>query len=127
MKTKITNLIKLLLNIHKALLDLEKVNYEHMNGPISSNQEYFNLVLNCEDFKWLRALSEIIAMIDEESEQENVDYKKIKELLINLKNLLTKDKDNEFSLRYDFALDSHRDIFNLNTELDLAIESIINN
>lgn len=127
MKSKLNNLIKLLLNIHKFLLDLEKSSYETKNGLISNNQEYFNLVINHEDFKWLRALSEIIALIDEESEQENINKQKVRDLLTNLKNLLIKDKDNEFSLRYSFALDSNKDLFDLNLELNSELENILNN
>ncbi|MFZ4632119.1 MAG: hypothetical protein ACOYL8_02845 [Patescibacteria group bacterium] len=127
MKAKLTELIKTLLNIHKALLDLEKASYEAKNGSISNNQEYFNLVINHEDFKWLRVLSEVIALIDEESEQEPIATKKVQELLVNLKNLLEENNDNEFSLRYYNSLNSHKNIFDLNNEIVSEIENILNN
>jgi len=127
MKTKLNIIIKLLLNIHKALLDLERANYEGKNGPISNNHEYFSLVVNHEDFKWLRKLSEIIALIDEESEQEVIDIKKVKELLDNLKDLFAENKNDEFSLRYNFALNSYKNIFDLNRELMAEIDSVLNN
>jgi len=126
MKIKLNNLIRLLLNIHKSLLDLEKASYEAKNGVISNNQEYFNLVINHEDFKWLRALSEIIALIDEESERNNIDNKKIKDIVAGLSQLLTEDKDNEFSLRYLFALENNRDLFKLDEALKEAIKDILN-
>ncbi len=54
-----------LLQLHKALLDAEKITYEIAHGPIASNMEFFNLVLNHEWFQWLRPLSGLIAEIDE--------------------------------------------------------------
>jgi hypothetical protein len=54
-----------LLRLHKALLDAEKNTYEITHGPISSNMEFFNLVLNHEWFQWLRPISALIAEVDE--------------------------------------------------------------
>lgn len=127
MKTKLNIIIKTLLAIHKALLDLERANYEGKNGPISNNHEYFSLVVNHEDFQWLRKLSEIIALIDEESEQDPIDLKKVKELLNNLKDILAENKNDEFSLRYNFALNTYRNIFDLNCDLNSEIDSVLNN
>ncbi len=107
MKTAIQNLIKLLLGLHKSLLDLEKEAYERKNGAITSNNEYFSLVVNHEDFKWLRSLSEIIALIDEEAELENINPEKIKELILSLNNLLATDNETEFSLRYRANLEKN--------------------
>jgi hypothetical protein len=103
MKRKLQNLIKLLLNLHKELLDFEREHYEKKNGPISSNNEYFVLVVNHEDFQWLRKLSELIALLDEESEQMEIDINKIKEILADLKTMLSADDQSEFSLKYKLA------------------------
>ncbi len=54
-----------LLRLHKALLDAEKNTYEITHGPIVSNMEFFNLVLNHEWFQWLRPISGLIAEVDE--------------------------------------------------------------
>jgi hypothetical protein len=54
-----------LLRLHKALLDAEKNSYEITHGPIASNMEFFNLVLNHEWFQWLRPISGLIAEVDE--------------------------------------------------------------
>jgi hypothetical protein len=54
-----------LLRLHKALLDAEKNTYEITHGPIASNMEFFNLVLNHEWFQWLRPMSGLIAEVDE--------------------------------------------------------------
>lgn len=127
MKTKLNTIIKSLLNIHKALLDLERANYESKNGPISNNHEYFSLVVNHEDFQWLRKLSEMIALVDEESEQDPIDIKKVKELLSDLQDLLTENENDEFSLRYNFALNNYKNVFVLNCELNTEIDRFLNN
>ena len=54
-----------LLRLHKALLDAEKVTYEQRYGHISSNTQFFGLVLEHEWFSWLRPMSRLIADIDE--------------------------------------------------------------
>jgi hypothetical protein len=54
-----------LLNLHKALLDAERAVYERAHGPVPSNLAFLNLVLNHEEFAWLRPMSGLIALVDE--------------------------------------------------------------
>jgi hypothetical protein len=54
-----------LLALHKALLEAERVDYEQAYGPIASKGEYFRLVLGHEQFNWLRPISQLIVRIDE--------------------------------------------------------------
>ncbi len=54
-----------LLQTHKLLLDLERVRYEQMHGPITSTGEFLNLVLSHAQFEWLRQLSGLIVELDE--------------------------------------------------------------
>jgi hypothetical protein len=53
-----------LLRLHKALLDAERANYERVYGQVSSG-EMLQLVINHEQFAWLRSISEHIVSIDE--------------------------------------------------------------
>jgi hypothetical protein len=55
----------LLLNIHKALLEAERVRYEEKYGVISSNGEFLRLVLEDDWFSWLRIISQFIVEVDE--------------------------------------------------------------
>jgi len=113
MKTKINELIKLLLNIHKELLELERQKYEDKYGKILNNNDYFNIVISHEDFKWLRALSELIALIDEEVEQKIINEDKIKELIIDLKQLLFAGSNVDFSKRYNLAISENEKVASL--------------
>lgn len=54
-----------LLNLHKALLESEKVVYEKQHGRIRSKGEFFRLVVDHEWFGWLRPISQFIVKIDE--------------------------------------------------------------
>lgn len=54
----------LLLNLHKLLVDHERSIYEGIYGPVSAGQ-YLNLLLENEEFSWLRRFSTLIVEIDE--------------------------------------------------------------
>jgi hypothetical protein len=55
----------LLLRLHKALLHLEKDDYEANHGSIQSKGEFLNLVLNDDWFSWLRPMSQFIVQVDD--------------------------------------------------------------
>ena len=54
-----------LLELHKTLLDAQRVRYEREYGRIESRGELLDLVLRNESFEWLRVLSALIAQLDE--------------------------------------------------------------
>jgi hypothetical protein len=53
-----------LLRLHKALLDTEREAYERVHGQVTGG-ELLQLVINHEQFAWLRPVSELIVRIDE--------------------------------------------------------------
>lgn len=53
-----------LLRLHKLLVDIERENFENLNGKISSGH-YLNLLVNNSNFEWLRKFSTLIVEIDE--------------------------------------------------------------
>ncbi len=133
MNQNIQNLIKLLLALHKRLLDLERKQYEDKNGPILNNNDYFNIVIGHNDFKWLRSLSEIISIIDEEGEQTEINENKIKDLLTAVLKMLMpnqiKDSEmgevTEFSQRYGQALAKSSDLVIIDKEVKDKIALIM--
>ena len=54
-----------LLDLHKSLMDAQRVRYERLHGRIATNGEFLGLVLEHPQFAWLRALSALIARLDE--------------------------------------------------------------
>jgi len=54
-----------LLQLHKTLLDAQRIRYERENGRVESRGELLELVLQDASFEWLRVLSALIARLDE--------------------------------------------------------------
>ena len=57
-----------LLELHKAMLDAQRIEYERGHGRIETSGEFLGLVLNHPEFEWIRALSALIARMDEWAE-----------------------------------------------------------
>jgi hypothetical protein len=53
-----------LLRLHKTLLEMERREYERLNGHVSTG-ELFRLVVDHEQFAWLHNLSEFVVRLDE--------------------------------------------------------------
>jgi hypothetical protein len=54
-----------LLELHRALLDAQRIRYEREHGRIETSGEFLGLVLEHPMFEWLRELSALIAQLDE--------------------------------------------------------------
>lgn len=106
------NVFQALLRLHKALLDDERVSYERVHGRISSNGEFLQLVLNGAWFAWLRPLSQVIAKIDELSEENEPSAREaIPALLVSVRTLLMPAEAGEgFSRQYHDALQRSPDV-----------------
>jgi hypothetical protein len=71
--TKLDKLRPALLQLHKTLLDAQRIRYERENGRIESRGELLALVLEDASFEWLRVLSALIARLDELAETDDKD------------------------------------------------------
>ena len=61
------------LELHRALLDAQRIRYERENGRVESRGELLDLVLEDASFEWLRVLSALIARLDELAEVDDRD------------------------------------------------------
>lgn len=106
------NLFEALLRLHKALLDDERVSYERVHGRISSNGTFLQLVLNDAWFAWLRPLSQLIAKLDELSEESDPSTREqIPAVLTTVRTLLVPMEEGEgFSRQYHEALQRSPDV-----------------
>lgn len=68
-RQRLNDLRHALLHLHKVLLEIERLDYERQNGRVTPG-ELLKLLLQDEQFAWLRAVSEIIVRIDEMLEDE---------------------------------------------------------
>jgi len=67
----VTELRLATLDLHKALLDAQRIRYEREHGRIRTSSEFLGLVLEHPAFAWLRALSALIAQLDEWIEERD--------------------------------------------------------
>ena len=117
-KEKLKECRDLLLKLHKAMLDLERELYEGIHGKQSSGQ-FLNLLLENDDFAWLRRFSLLIVEIDElfdqkdeiASEDIEAAQKKVGELV------RMEGGDDYFVDKYKYALQHSVEAASLQSEL----------
>jgi len=64
-RERLKDVRRVLLRLHKTLLDFERQGYEREHGEISNSYEFLNLAMQNPWFAWLRHLSELIVEMDE--------------------------------------------------------------
>ena len=106
------HLSRALLRLHKALLDGERVSYERVHGRIPTNGAFFQLVLGDAWFAWLRPLSQLMARLDELSEdKESSNHDEITVVIGSVRTLLTPSEDGDgFGRNYYDALQREPDV-----------------
>jgi hypothetical protein len=60
----LVELRKLLLGLHKTLIDWQRTDYERTHGRLQTSQ-LLNVMFNDPEFAWLRSMSGLIVRIDE--------------------------------------------------------------
>ena len=60
----LAELRRLLLQLHKALIDWQRTDYERVRGRLQTTQ-LLNVIFNDPEFAWLRSMSGLIVRIDE--------------------------------------------------------------
>lgn len=108
----LNDLSRSLLRLHKALLDGERISYERVHGRIPTNGAFFQLVLGDAWFAWLRPLSQLMARLDELSEEDDDSNRaELTELLATAGTLLMPSEAGEgFARHYYDALQREPDV-----------------
>ena len=115
---KLKNARNILLKLHKSMLDLEREMYEGIHGKVNAT-DFLNLLLEDEDFAWLRQFSMLIVEIDEmfalkagvTAELVEVNLKKIMQLVE------MSEPDEYFRAKYQFALQRDPNAAGLHSQL----------
>ena len=76
-----------LLHLHKMLLDIERYSYEQSHGRVSPGK-LLKLIIEHEQFSWLRPVSGIIVSIDELLDDEERKEKDARLLISQVRDLL---------------------------------------
>lgn len=113
----------LLLKLHKSLVDHERSNYEGFNGPTTST-DFLNLLLNDDDFEWLRRFSTLIVDIDEMfAQKEGFAGDAVTAHISRMRNLLSMEgEDDYFHDKYKWALQNDSDVAALHAEIKKILE-----
>jgi hypothetical protein len=110
-----------LLPLHKALLESERVTYEQFNGRIL----YFQLVVGDEWFSWLRPLSQLIAQIDETlGSKQPVTLEQVNQLLEEVQKLLQpSEQGTTLEKRYYRAIQRDPDVALMHSEVSRLLKA----
>jgi hypothetical protein len=100
-----------LLRLHKSLLDAERAAYERVHGQVTGG-ELLQLVINHNQFAWLRPFSELIVSIDEMLDADEPAGPSDAEALLVQARLLLRPAEggSDFERKYFAALQSEPDI-----------------
>ena len=90
-----------ILELHRRLIDAQRIQYEKLHGRIQTSSEFLGLVLEHPDFEWIRALSALVARLDEWSEEDPADPRELQVILDTLRRLIQpQGSDTSFGRRY---------------------------
>ena len=116
-RDRLRDLSARLLRLHKILLDRERRAYEQRHGAVPS-AELFRLLLHDERFVWLRALSSLIARIDEAVDTaEMLAIDDVERAFRAAYDLLKSGAGGDFQRRYHDALQDSPDVVIAHAEI----------
>ena len=122
-RERLRDLSTRLVRLHRLLLDRERGLYEDRHGAIPSG-ELFGLVLNDEQFAWLRLLSSLIARIDDAVDaDEAIAPETMRSAFREAYRLLKSGDPGEFRDKYRAALQDSADIVMAHAEVSRVLGS----
>ena len=119
---RLKNARNILLKLHKSMLDLERDLHEGIHGKLKPT-DFLNLLMEDEDFAWLRKFSILIVEIDEMFdlkgdvmlEMIDANLQKVRELVE------MKEPDEYFRAKYQFALQRDPNAAGLHSQLKAVL------
>jgi hypothetical protein len=111
-RERLARLREVLLQLHKALLESERVGYEASFGKIASPYQFLHLLTNDPWFAWLAPVTQLLAAMDEMLDaKEPLTAAGVEDLARQMKLLLIPTEGGEgFSRHYDEALQRNPDV-----------------
>ncbi len=115
----LAELRRLLLHLHKTLIDWQRDDYERLNGRLQTTQ-LLQVIFNDPSFAWLRTMSGLIVRIDEALEEKPPDVSETGPLVAQARELVSPEAGTPYAMRYHAALQelpeavlAHRDLVTL--------------
>jgi hypothetical protein len=121
---KLKNARNILLKLHKSMIDIEREMYEGLNGKVTPAQ-FVTLLMEDDDFAWLRKFSVLIVEIDEMfASKEGATDELIDASLQKVTELANmSEPDDYFRDKYQFALQRSPDSAGLHSQLKKALSN----
>ncbi len=118
-RTRLADVRRGLLRLHKTLLEAERASYERGRGSVGGSGEFLQLVINDPWFAWLRPVSELVVRMDEllEPAQEATEAEAQAALGQAASLVRPPDGGGEFGRRYREALQASPDAVLAHAEL----------
>jgi len=112
LRERLEALRQVVLALHKALVDSERVTYEATVGPIQSPNHFLQLLTGDPWFAWLQPLSQLIVSMDEAQDpREELSAAVVEALTRQTRLLLTPSESGEgFARHYYDALQRDPDV-----------------
>lgn len=114
-----------LLGLHKSLVDLERARHESRHGKLASG-EFLNLLLESDEFEWLRKFSGLIVDIDEMfAQRDGFESGAVADHLVRLRQLVQlKETDEVFVLKYQAAIQDDLEVAARHAELRALLDEL---
>lgn len=111
---------RVLLQLHKTLIDWQRTDYERVHGRLQTTQ-LLNVLFNDAAFAWLRSMSGLIVRIDETLEAKTPEAETATgPLVASARELVAPESGSDYAQRYYAALQetpdavlAHRDLVTL--------------
>ena len=109
-RTRLREVRLKLLHLHQTLLDYERRSFERSHGRVNSG-DLLQLVINHDQFAWLRMISALVVQIDEMLDaDEPTSAPDMINLIASARQLFTASDNQEFQRKYQAALQQEPDV-----------------
>ena len=115
----LTEMRRLLLQLHKTLIDWQREDYEGQYGRLQTTQ-LLQVIFNDPQFAWLRSMSGLIVSIDEALDVKADPVTETGPLVAKARELIAPEAGTAYAMRYHAALQelpeavlAHRDLVQL--------------
>jgi hypothetical protein len=115
----LTEMRRLLLQLHKTLIDWQRRDYETTRGRLQTTQ-LLQVIFNDPAFAWLRTMSGLIVRVDEALDAKPPEGSETGPLVAAARELIAPEAGSAYALRYHAALQelpeavlAHRDLVQL--------------
>ncbi len=110
-RTRLFKVREALLDLHKALLNVERRRYEKMFGPVPNEFTFFRLASSDPSFAWIGPLTTLIVQIDEQvASKEPITAGAVDGLYTETRSVIASSIETPFKLEYNQLLQENPDL-----------------